>query len=540
VKSSPPIAIVLACSLAVSCGSSEPESREKDRERPRAAKTSKRAASPGEPADAAPARREVEIPPLAEPLAYFGDLPYERLTAPVEIERQEGAPVILLVADALTARHLGAYGYERDTSPNVDRLAEAGLLLSNYVSNSSWTRPSFTTIVTGLPKSMHHVELNTPPVKAEITTLAERFLEAGYRTAGFVGNPLIRDVWGYDQGFQEWQDVVKMGVEAFPPDETLVDRALAWMDDVGDDPFFLTMFLTSPHPPYTPPRDHRRFLSRAPKGQVIEVPYREYRRPLPKGDRERIIAAYDDEISYMDSEIGRLLEHLEGKGILESAIIAFTADHGEMFGQHNCYLHAYHMWEPALRVPFLLVAPGLQKRGVVDDRPFTHVDAAATLLDLAGIDREDLPGVSIAEALETPAKGRDRVLFSQYNAHGVQRQAIRKGRFKLVHHYKVDPRAEKDLNSLHPGLVRPHPRDLPSLAWDAERYEVYDLAADPGEEKDLFEERRSAPETLELLTELEPHLGDEGEIGELSSELIDALVAAGYIAEERPEKKKRK
>ncbi len=469
------------------------------------------------------------VVPLLAPESYFGELDLARISKPLKLEPKKNSSVILVVIDAFNPKHMGIYGYQRSTTPNLDKLAHRGLLLSNYVSNSSWTRPSYTTIITGLPKSVHGVELGGRHLEKEITTLAERFRKAGYRTAGFVGNPLVREIWGYGQGFQVYVDTKALD-KAFPPDATLMDRALSWLKKGEDKPSFLVLFLTAPHVPYRPPTRHRRFLKELPKGDVIQYPFKEYLKPLSKMDQARMVAAYDGDVMYADEQVGRLFDYLESAGRIENTSLLITADHGEVFGHHNCYVHAYHMWDPALRVPFILVSNALTRNGVYDDRPFTHVDIAPTLLELAGLPAPaDLPGTSLVKALVDPATGRDRVLFSQYNAHGIRRQAIRKGGLKLVHHHKVNLRDLKDLDKLHTKIPQPDPKDLPSLAVDGERYELYDLVDDPKEKKDLFKSRRDEIMTKELLDALGPHVDGHTIAPALSEETLKALKAAGYI-----------
>jgi arylsulfatase A-like enzyme len=438
--------------------------------------------------------------------------------------------VVLIIVDALNAKHLGIYGYDRDTSPNLDALAKDGLLLNNYVSNSSWTRPSFTTIITGLPKSKHGIEWNGNDLDKNITTLAERFRRAGYRTAGIVGNQLVQSAWGFDQGFRTYEDVKSLD-QIFPRDGLLVDRAIDWITKRGDKPFFLMLFLIDPHTPYRPLRADRHFLDALPEGKVIRFPHREYKKPLPELDHQRLVAAYDGEVHSADRQIARLMAFLKATNKLNTTSVAITADHGEAFGQHNCYTHTYHMWEPVLRVPFILVSPAIEARGVYDDRPYTHVDVAPTLLDLAGIEYspEELSGASIVKAIANPGVNRERILFSQYNAHGVRRQAIRKGRWKLVHHHKVKDSALVKLQTLQIPKHQPDPRTLPTLAWKGERYEFYDLQGDPDETNNLFSSHKNTPELLGLSHALQSHLGDVQASGKITEEMMQALENIGYI-----------
>ncbi|MCP4678113.1 MAG: sulfatase [Deltaproteobacteria bacterium] len=466
---------------------------------------------------------------LPGPRAYFGEIALKRHTEATQIESRPKSSVVLVVIDALNAKHLGIYGYDRPTTPNLDKLAGRGLLLSNHVSNSSWTRPSFTTIIAGLPKSVHGVELGGRRLEMEITTLAEHFKKAGYRTAGFVGNPLVREIWGFGQGFQTYIDTKTLD-KAFPPDSVLVDRALRWLKKVGEKPFFLMLFLTGPHVPYRPPTRHKNYLAELPKGPVIQYPFKEYLKPLPKMDHARMVAAYDGDVAYSDEQVGRLVEFLESSGRISNTSLLITADHGEVFGHNNCYVHAYHMWEPALRVPFILFTEALSSRGIYDDRPFTHVDIVPTLLDLAGLPIPPLlTGVSIVKALADLNVGRDRILFSQFNAHGIRRQAIRKGSMKLIHHHDVDLADLAGLDKLHTKIPQPDPKDLPSLAVNGERFELYDLSADSKEERDIFDSHREDKNTKELLDALSPYLSGKSLTPALSDETLKALRAAGYI-----------
>jgi arylsulfatase A-like enzyme len=484
-----------------------------------------------------PIEPEPEPPPapLPVPAAYFGDLPaLERVSEPIGTEPIERGNVLLVVIDTLNAKHVGAYGYQRPTTPNLDALARQGLVLTNHLSNCSWTRPAMATILTGLPKKQHLIELHSPPIADEINTLAERFAAAGYRTAGVVGNPLVRDKWGYGQGFQTYVDAVVLNHFKMADDALITDRAIAWLEQHGDQPFFLFVFLTAPHHPYEPAAGFRRFFEGLPQGQVVEIPLREYPQGMDPGDRAHTVAAYDGEVLYADHHLGRLIAHLRDKGLLGQTTVAITADHGEAFGEHNCFQHTYHQWEPVLRVPFVLSSPALPAKGLFEDRPFNHLDIAPTLLDLAGVDHGQpaLPGTSLVRALADPRRFRDRELFAQYNAHGIRRQTARKGRFKLVHHHPVDRAIVKSLMKFSTSRrTPPTPDELPTVAWDTERYELFDLLADPGENTNLFADRKTAPATAELMAYILGTLDDDRQLTvEIDDELRQALEAVGYIA----------
>ncbi len=441
--------------------------------------------------------------------------------------------MVLVIVDAFNAGHTSAYGYGRPTTPNLEKLARRGMLFTNWVSNSSWTRPSFTTLITGLPKKDHKVELSSQNLSNKVVTMAEIFRDAGYSTAGFVGNPLVRKVWQFDQGFRVYEDTKDH--KAFPRAKILVDKAIGWLHRATrrDRPFFLMVFLTDPHTPYRPVPRHRNYLEKIGKEENIEYPLKEYKKPLPGAEHDAIVAAYDGEVAYADEQIGRLIAELETLGRFDDTTIVVTADHGEIFGEHNCYLHGYHMWEPVLRVPFIISSPSLRATGQVNDRPHTHMDLLPTLANLAGIDVPDnKPGLSILDAAATAKNSSDRPLFSQYNSYGIERQAARIGRWKLIHHHKVDKRKLQKLGDLSRKIPRANPRDLPSIAVDGERWELYDLVTDPSELNDLYRTGAQKPvvkDLKEIITRFRMDGAEPTQPPKLSEETLEALQAAGYI-----------
>ena len=487
-----------------------------------------------EPAPPSPSLPTPQPPPkpMGEDVAaYFGELGKEKVVPKKNFLKAKPTPqsVLVVVIDTLTARHLSSYGYKRKTSPNIDRLAKEGILFNNYVSNSSWTRPSYATILTGLPKSGHNVELGGGGLALNIKTVAERFKDAGYRTASFVGNPLMRQIWGFGQGFELYQDTETYD-KAFPFDGILTKDAIEWLESIGEAKHYTTLFLTAPHAPYRPPRKRRYFLKAVPKGHILEYPFREYRQPLPKPQHQRIVAAYDDEIAYSDYQVGRLLDYLEKKGRAKDTTVVVTADHGEILGEHNCYGHAYHMWEGTLRVPLVIRSTNIDSTNRLDDSPHTHIDLAPSLLQIAGLPvPADLPGRSLLRAYDQES---ERVRLSQYNAHGIRRQAIRDNQYKIIHYHKINEAVLSKLNSLKTQLPHADPRDLPSLvaSLKGERYELYDLIADPEETTDVFESMKNKPPIQSLLETLLTHLNEkELPVGQMSEELIEALKNAGYF-----------
>ena len=481
---------------------------------------------PGDTASPDPAATSTGPAPLPVPSAY-----YDKVQGPLrEIAGEpspQGAPVLFIIIDALNARHLRAYGHHRATSPHIDAVAQDGVIFTNWVSNAPWTRPSFTTLITGATRAQHRVELTGQNLGDDIATMAQGFRDAGYQTAGFVGNSLVRKMWGFGRGFAIYEDDRDHG--AFPRAKVIVDKALSFLAKHHHKPYFLMLFITDPHTPYRPVGAFRNWLDEVDVRHYPEYPFLEYKKPLPAKTHEAILAAYDGSVAYADDQLGRIFQWLKAQGTYDETTIVITADHGEIFGEHNCYLHGYHMWEPVLRVPFIAKAKGLPS-GQIDDRPRTHIDLMPSLFEMHGIALPDArTGISFLSAF--PAE--ERLIFSQYRAQGIWREAVRMGKWKLIHHHtSARQTVYRQLGGLSRKIPRAHPADLPSINYGAPRFELYDLLADPGELNDIYADHAEAPYVQQMkafMAEQAQWEDSEIDAPQLSNETLEALRAAGYI-----------
>lgn len=433
-----------------------------------------------------------------------------------EIKPLPGASVALVVIDAVNRSHTALADAARDTTPHLLDLANRSIHFTDWISNAPWTRPAFTTILTGLPKERHQMELNDGPLSPRYTTLAQHFRRAGYDTAAFIGNPVIQQQWGYARGFQHFEDTQQHG--PFPDDALLMSRALSWLADrPNHKPFFLLVFLTAPHAPWE-----------SADGTDAYNPPREVEAPPPADELTAMHAAYHDELRKADAQLGRLLQHLASRAQDANTIVMVTADHGEMLGDHNCFQHATHMWEDALRVPAVLHLPGVPAaRGIQDRRPMTHEDVLPLLLDATGLPPNRH---SAGFTLSRPAPAH-RVRVSQYDARGILRRTARLGDHKLVYHapFHRDRYLQFDGTARRNGLP-------PSLRLPTPAYALFHLGHDPGETRDLFRAHRGAPEVQRLLRAL--HRNPPAQktrpkaaipTPQLSPELEEALRQGGYI-----------
>ena len=351
----------------------------------------------------------------------------ERRTIAALPAAASGAPdVILVVLDAVRAQNLGAYGYDRPTSPAMDRLAARGVRFRYALSTTSWTLPSHASLLTGRwPHQMRAGWL--APLEPQTPTLARVLAARGYATAGFVANVgytsretgLARDFAHYDDfrpdaaaflhGSSLGRIVVHnprlraaMGWHDLPGRRLagdLVDAFLRWRTGVGDRPVFAFFNLYDAHEPYLPPPPFDTLFGSAAgrRNDLVRVlnPYmaeRAFKEEMSEAERRAEMAAYDGAIAYIDRALERLFADLERRGRLANAVVVVTADHGELFGEHGLFSHGNSLWLPSLHVPLIIAhQPGVPAGRVVEP-PVSLRDVPATVLALLG-DRDDtLPG----------------------------------------------------------------------------------------------------------------------------------------------------
>lgn len=304
--------------------------------------------------------------------------------------------ILLIVVDTLRADHVGLYGHERETTPNLDRLAADGSFFRRAYAQSSWTLPSMTSLLTGLLPHRHGVGRDPDVARRfgrlapEIPTLAEQLLAVGYATGAIVNNVFLAPEFGLQRGFGEDYDYRGASKASIRSAEESVDAALAWIQP-SRHPYFLLLHFMEPHLFYDPaPQVRGTFTG---DGQPpIPVPFGSDRaiqvlkksRPGPASEElEYLKKLYDEEILAVDRAMGRLFEELEKRADWENTVVIVTADHGEEFFDHGGFEHGHTLYGELTRVPLVVHGPGFdlgEIKGVVE-----HVDLSRGILGLAGV-----------------------------------------------------------------------------------------------------------------------------------------------------------
>lgn len=427
------------------------------------------------------ARADAEISRVKKTLALLALLllcaPFTAAAADPPAKKKE--LVILLLIDALRADHVGAYGYARPTTPVIDGLAAQGTRYTRAYVNAPWTRPSTTSFLTGLNASRHRTQSAKTKLPPDVVTMAQRLREAGWYTAGFTANGNGGSLAGLERGFHEFEDPTRTYTKeargktynGLPTGEFVVERVLGHLRESKADKEFLFIFLVDPHDPYgAPPELEKQFLGADFKGTIRRKALWETNNDYPADERFSLMAIYDAGIRYSDIAVGQLVQGLTDLGRWSDTTLFISADHGEGFGEHGFYLHAHHFWEEVIHVP--LIAKGARFAPSVSERLTQAIDVTATILDHAGARFDDLPGTS----LYAPAPQKPRAV-SEYNEFGIRRQAILDGRYKVVWQ--------------RPALEDVYLREakskanFPSVSFDKDVVQVFDLKNDPQEKRDL-------------------------------------------------------
>ncbi len=381
----------------------------------------------------------------------------------------EAAPptVVLITSDTHRADHIGLVGDEPLVfTPELDKLGAHGVQFLNCFSSTNVTTPSHVALMTGTHPRDARIVSNRVRLSAQANTLAEHFQDAGYATFAVASVAHLMDpTSGLGQGFQRMEGPSMSARNA----DVSVNRALEWLRESKGLPVFLWLHLFDAHDPYGPPKP---FSGKYyPKDQDPRDPDREWGltpTETPgwiKGvtDPDFFYAEYRAEIDYLDSELSRLL----GRPRVREGIVAFTADHGENFGDHDIWFSHGGLYPSTLHIPLLLRWPGCPAR-VRSDAPVRQMDLGRTLLNLSGLEEVDYPGRDLRWGIDEPSATSPRFfLSSSALSAGIEADGwllnLSLKRHKLMrsqldhplgqvelYHIAEDPRAEVDVHEAHP------------------------------------------------------------------------------------------
>jgi len=394
---------------------------------------------------------------------------------------------VLITVDTLRADRIGCYGYSDIETPYMDMFARRGVKFDRCIAQTPLTLPSHTSILTGTHPTFHGVRDNGGfLVPQEIITLAELFKSRDFRTSAFVAAYVLDSKWGLDQGFDHYFDqfdlskykTVSLGNVQRRGDE-VIDEALKWLDLNNQNNFFTWIHLYDPHTPYDPP-----------------PPFSEKYPGRP----------YIGEIAYTDSQLGRLWEYLDGKGLLDETVLIFAADHGESLGEHHEQTHGFFVYQEGIHVPLIVVTPFKKLQGLSCGSTVSLVDIMPTLCEMEDIPLpEQVQGQSLLPLFVNEKERYTNFAYAEtfyprYHYGWSELTSVQEDRYKLI----VAPELE-----------------------------LYDLQSDPEERKNLAELETDTTRRLMKLAEdfkTESSRGSfEVDYRQMDEEARQKLSALGYI-----------
>ena len=449
--------------------------------------------------------------------------------------------IIVIVMDTVRADHTSVYGYDRDTTPNLRRLAAESTLYRNAISASDWTSPSHASIFTGMYALRHGVRNDLPDYRIGklpqgVPTLPEALVRQGYRTVGIASNTgNLSDSMGFGRGFDSYRLpmpwiifersrypsvlrwVRRYLLPSLKEDETYLNAGTITTQTIGalsqlagPEPFFLFLNYMDAHWPYAPPQPFRsRFgaPSRNMNGDDLDklaraVDFRE--RAITDAEQRDLKAAYDGGIAYLDQQLGILFDALRGAGVYEHTLIIVTSDHGEAFGEKSLLGHGTSVYQDQVRVPLLIKYPG-QREPIEISALASGVDLYPTVMEAVGAPLErHLAG----RPLQPGSTQRARAIFTESYPWP---------------EWPDSPRFRRTQRA----MLRDSWKLILSTTGGRE---LYDLSTDAGENRNLMGEQPQVAAQMEAVLSawqknLVPVNGPSG----IDKDTLDRLKSLGYV-----------
>lgn len=423
-----------------------------------------------------------------------------------------GRNVVIFLADSLAARHTTVHGYDRETTPGLERFAAAGVRFEAAHSQTSWTMPSVTSLFTAQNQERHGMLRMNQQLPDGIGTLAQTFHGAGYKTIGLIQNGIIWKHTHLDRGFDEY-DVRREGNKV---SEEILQKARELMNVDRGRPLFLYVHLTPPHQPYLPPKSYsNQFVDPNYDGEVTGsimdcAKINHFKPPIDSPDVQHLQALYDGHIKYVDDMIAKTMDEVWKESPREDWVVVLTSDHGEAFMQHGDQGHNSQVYEEMVHIPLVITAPGTPlKAGTEVPAPVSLLDVGPTLRDLTGLPAhaqvED--GRSLVPLMEDPTRDMRRAFY-------------------LSSRYPKETDGQPSWTAVRLG-------DYKLLASEA-GLELYNLATDPFETNNLTAElplRTRAMAEL-LVAWRSTGANSAANAGELPEEALEQLRKLGYVDSE--------
>ncbi len=478
--------------------------------------------------------------------------------------------IILYVLDALRADHVGCYGYEREITPNIDKLAREGVIFENCFTSTTWTRPVAASLLTGAYPAVHKARSRDNMFSVNLKRLPEMLQEAGFKTAAFNTMGNIAGEIGFSRGFDHYFDLfrepaliakrqklnaAKEGLLhtaeieiALPLAEDINDYLLPWLAERQEQNTFSFVWSIETHEPYDAPEPFRRYagaLRKPGEGESDDI------RSAGQADRERLLNLYDDGILYNDHCIGQMVAQIKQLGIYEDTLFIILGDHGEAFYEHGFYTHGHPPYDELIHVPLIMKFPhgafvGQREAGLVE-----LIDVVPTVTAIASTPQNPetnrfIQGKNLLPLLKNECKQVRIHTFSDTQSLSIHNQylSVRSQEWKYIQIRQPTRNRQTLLKTVQHILARGLLWDIlrrPRHFWhsyfrNSNEY-LFDLQNDPAEQHNCITERPEITQQLRQVLEqwleqnehLSQQLNDEPLTYHESEALQKHLEKLGYL-----------
>lgn len=411
--------------------------------------------------------------------------------------------VILISIDTLRADRLGVYGYNKNTSPNIDKLAKESSVFTNFHATAPWTLPSHASMFASDYPTQLKAETSFDYLSNNTLTIAELLQRNGYLTYGFDSHTYVSPHWNFTQGFAGYsiERAGNKGVDA----NKVFPHAQDWIKKNQNNKFFLFLHTFEVHDPYCPPEPYvNRFadeLSNDLNCVTKEIIFKNINGEKKLSDRElqRFNSLYDGEISFTDSEIGKLLDLVKKLKLDKKTIVIITSDHGEEFGDHGTWgKHAHTLYEELLKVPLIVKIPGFMPS--INAHQLSMIDIAPTILDLLGLQKPNqYKGISVRDIKD------NRPIYFELSDPGFHFIASVSAYYNILLDINPTERSSSNVRKMKIGVLVNGWKLIKS--FNPLSFELYNITRDKKELYNLIVTEKDKAKELEKL--LESHFGKD-------------------------------
>jgi arylsulfatase A-like enzyme len=438
-----------------------------------------------------------------------------------EIYARQGPNIIILVIDCLRKDHVSCYGYNRETTPTIDSLAQTGWVFEQAYTNAAWTKPAIASVFTSLYPNIHGVVNPKNSLPDGLLTMAEMLKNAGYTTHFFNGgNSFIRKEFNFHQGFDTYHYRSLRSKTAVD----ITDDFLKQITNAPKAKFFAYLHYMDAHAPYNKNEYNSYFTKNkneyfqpgSDSSKVKTIRSLTQTNTLAQEDKQYLIALYDGQIRFIDTNIKRIIAYLQQENLFKDTLFIITADHGEEFWEHSNFEHGHTLYNELIHIPLIIAGANTKQANI--QTPVSLIDLLPTVIEAAGVsaDTSTLQGRSLLHLIAQAEDAAQVPIFATGTYYGDEKYCLIKDNQKVI---------------LNTGNTE---KKFSLIGSSSEvEFELYDLSKDPAEKDNQIDDRPAIASQLKnILRQFKDQRSPYQQIESaiiIDDSLQEQLRALGYL-----------